>query len=443
MEISSYDDLIRFVSEKISEQFFSQERDISRRALLLDSDIYEITRKIGLETTKIIYEKALNQHLEKKALCGLQIKRNPVIEFNVIFGRISIKSPYLWKNGESYKPLRDEMKITHNGRSETVSRALTDFGSEESFERAAERFKEHYKYDTGPSAARRVAEAPAEEPQSYIENKLKTAGGNYAGGCSRRAVTMLIEADGCDIRTMQLKLKENTAETSPVRGLPKKERITEWKEVRIGFARPMDSVSKLYVGKMDTYPKVICDLFNVSVLSGLTPESRVIAVADGAPGLKEEMESQFENIQFILDKQHLKDHFYETSEELGIPEKERKGWVTPRVEAVSKGEADIVLNELEKIYSWTENKRVKRLTGYIKRFYHAVNYDKFKEKGYPNGSGEIESAHKSIPQQRLKIPGASWDIRSVNPMLSLRILRADDWWEDFWKNRTDKILKAA
>ena len=128
---------------------------------------------------------------------------------------------------------------------------------------------------------------------------------------------------------------------------------------------------------------------------------------------------------------------------MGIPKKERKGWVTPRVEAISKGEVDVVLNELEKIYSETENKRVKRLIGYITRFYHAISYNKFKEKGYPNGSGEIESAHKSIPQQRLKIPGAGWDIRSINPMLSLRILRADDWWDDFWKKRMDIMLKAA
>jgi len=29
----------------------------------------------------------------------------------------------------------------------------------------------------------------------------------------------------------------------------------------------------------------------------------------------------------------------------------------------------------------------------------------FKEKGFPIGSGEIESADQSIPQKRLKIPG--------------------------------------
>jgi hypothetical protein len=70
------------------------------------------------------------------------------------------------------------------------------------------------------------------------------------------------------------------------------------------------------------------------------------------------------------------------------------------------------------------------------------NYNEFKEKGYPIGSGEIESAHKSIPQKWLKIPGASWHKDSIDPMLALRILRADDWWDDFWNDRTEKLLAA-
>jgi len=62
-----------------------------------------------------------------------------------------------------------------------------------------------------------------------------------------------------------------------------------------------------------------------------------------------------------------------------------------------------------------------------------------KKMGYPIGSGEIESAHKSVPQKRLKIPGASWNPNSINPMPALRILRADDWWEDFWVQKTENF----
>ena len=58
------------------------------------------------------------------------------------------------------------------------------------------------------------------------------------------------------------------------------------------------------------------------------------------------------------------------------------------------------------------------------------------------GSGEIESAHKSIPQKRMKLPGACWHSTSINPMLALRILWADDWWEDFWEKRAENKMAA-
>ena len=34
----------------------------------------------------------------------------------------------------------------------------------------------------------------------------------------------------------------------------------------------------------------------------------------------------------------------------------------------------------------------------------------------PSASGEIESSHRYIPQKRLKIPGATWNPQTINPM---------------------------
>jgi hypothetical protein len=45
-------------------------------------------------------------------------------------------------------------------------------------------------------------------------------------------------------------------------------------------------------------------------------------------------------------------------------------------------------------------------------------YDYFRAMGLPIGSGEVESAHRYIPQKRLKIPGATWHPDTINPMLA-------------------------
>jgi hypothetical protein len=151
---------------------------------------------------------------------------------------------------------------------------------------------------------------------------------------------------------------------------------------------------------------------------------------------------QFPTMQFILDKSHFRDHLYDTAEDLGIKEKDRAAWVSSRIKAASDGKIDEVLKKFEDDNKIDPNQRRTRLIGYIKRFHDALDYGSFKSKGYPIGSGEIESAHKSIPQKRLKIPGASWSSESINPMLSLRILRANGWWQEFWNHRMEVLVAA-
>lgn len=35
-------------------------------------------------------------------------------------------------------------------------------------------------------------------------------------------------------------------------------------------------------------------------------------------------------------------------------------------------------------------------------------------------------------QARMKLPGAWWKQETMNPILALQTLRANDWWETFW-----------
>lgn len=334
------------------------------------------------------------------------------------------------------------MRITHQGRSEAVNRALSDFGIEESFEKAAMRFREHYHYNIGSSAVLRATKQAAHQALEYLEDKLNPVDSAGQRDENKSVEKMLVELDGCEIRTVISNVVEDSIQRTPVYNNPIKRKEMKWRDVRLGFVRPLDSTSKVFVGKMDSYPKVVGQLHDAALLSGMTPETQVIGVADGGIGLSEELKRQFSNMQFILDKSHLKDHFYETAEELGIAKKERTKWVEPRIKSISSGEVGKIKKELEEQYQQTHHRRLERLIGYINRFCDALDYNDFKEKGYPIGSGEIESAHKSIPQKRLKISGASWHPDSINPILALRIVRADNWWENFWDKRKGELLAA-
>jgi hypothetical protein len=50
----------------------------------------------------------------------------------------------------------------------------------------------------------------------------------------------------------------------------------------------------------------------------------------------------------------------------------------------------------------------------------------------PLGSGESESAHRYVIQQRLKLAGAWWKEETAADMLALRMLRANGEWNQYW-----------
>ena len=67
-------------------------------------------------------------------------------------------------------------------------------------------------------------------------------------------------------------------------------------------------------------------------------------------------------------------------------------------------------------------------------------YKEALEKNLPIGSGEVESEHRYISQKRLKLAGAWWkDINAAN-MLSLRVLRANNHWKNYWENTRLKTV---
>jgi hypothetical protein len=251
------------------------------------------------------------------------------------------------------------MHITHHGRSDAVTRALADFGRDESFGHAAKQFAEHDHYTLHSSTVSRVTKHVADEALTYVEQRLSQAD-EQARPEPEGVDQMVVEIDGCEIRTAVLTPVADSTETTPVYQNPKKQKVIHWRDVRLGFARPLDSPSKTYIGKKAAYADIVRDVGQAAVLEGMTSQTQVIGISDGGIGLKEALETQFPSRQFILDKPHLKDHLYETAEALGISRKDRTAWVAPRLKAICDGQVEQVMQELQADEATASHDRVRR-----------------------------------------------------------------------------------
>ena len=69
---------------------------------------------------------------------------------------------------------------------------------------------------------------------------------------------------------------------------------------------------------------------------------------------------------------------------------------------------------------------------YLQRRLEMIDYPYFQRRGYPIGSGSVESAHKQVVQRRFKQAGMRWAPQNVDPLLAVRDLLSNDRWHEGW-----------
>ena len=69
---------------------------------------------------------------------------------------------------------------------------------------------------------------------------------------------------------------------------------------------------------------------------------------------------------------------------------------------------------------------------YLQRRLPMIDYPYFRRKGYPIGSGSVESAHKQVVQRRFKQAGMRWAAQNVDPLLAVRDLICNGRWNEGW-----------
>jgi hypothetical protein len=121
-----------------------------------------------------------------------------------------------------------------------------------------------------------------------------------------------------------------------------------------------------------------------------------------------------------------------------------KGWLEVQRKRLKINQSTLVLaalsEALEPATVPDADAPVRACHRYLSNRLDHLDYQGALAKGLPIGSGEIESAHRYVVQQRLKRPGAWWTPGNAEAMLALRITRANEQWSAYWQ---DDVRQAA
>jgi hypothetical protein len=124
----------------------------------------------------------------------------------------------------------------------------------------------------------------------------------------------------------------------------------------------------------------------------------------------------FPKAQYILDHPHLKSHLYDTATAWALEGSARHAWVSDHLEQFWAGEARQALKSWRAHQEHAPEERLRQLIDHVTRCEEGVDYGTSHERGWPLGAGEVESAPRYVPQERLKIAGACWNPDNVNSM---------------------------
>jgi hypothetical protein len=147
-------------------------------------------------------------------------------------------------------------------------------------------------------------------------------------------------------------------------------------------------------------------------------------VGDGAPwnwSLRDEL---CPNAIEVLDFMHMVEHATDCGKAvLGEQSPWVEIWTRSIVDRVAVGAVDAVLAELRELrpaLRGTAREAVDNLIGYYKNNASRMNYPLFRALRVPIGSGVVESAHRHVIQNRMKLAGQHWSPLRAHRMALLR-----------------------
>lgn len=303
-----------------------------------------------------------------------------------------------------------------------LQRVMTDFGADHAFGQVDKKLFEHYGIEMPVSTIRKITEYHGQQMQQRRE--ITTLPSTTLG-----CLQQIAEIDGCMLPIVTISLDVDDK---------RKGKKLHWQEARLALVHEEGSVTPKFDA---TFGGSVNDagqsLLNCAVAAGFGTQTHVHGVGDGAFWIADQTHAKFgSQASYLVDFFHVCDYLA-TASKTCAPEASQV-WMETQKRLLKNNEYAVVIENLmvhlEAEDIENDKAPVRACHRYLSNRTGQLDYKGAIEKGLPIGSGEIESAHRYVIQQRLKLPGAWWKATNIEPMLALRVVRANGDWGNYWGN---------
>ena len=319
------------------------------------------------------------------------------------------------------RPFLQAAGVTARRCSLPLQRAVTDFGADHAFGQVPKKLQEHYGITIGASTVRKLTERHGlrmQGQQTQESGPIGTQGWPQQIG----------ELDGSMVPIVT---PDATA------GDKRKHKTLHWQEARLALVHAHGRVTPQFAATFGGRGEESGQALRACALAaGFGTNTQLHGVGDGAPWIAEQFTTTVgAQASYLVDFYHVCEYLAAAAP-LCAPDTPPV-WLEIQKQRLKNNDVAAVLTQLHPYVEGesvdTDHAPVRACVRYLSNRLPYLNYKGALEKGLPIGSGEIESAHRYVIQERLKVPGAWWKADNVEPMLALRVVRANGDWDQYWE----------
>lgn len=234
---------------------------------------------------------------------------------------------------------------------------------------------------------------------------------------------------------------------------------SRWREDKVAAIStylPGDGDQREPAQLVTTYQATMCEVGQFEGMVRLEAEKRglrqaqqVLVIADGGNWIDPLVERRFRSYVRIADWYHADEHLWDCARAVHVQDQNATQILAKQLEKLLwKGKVDKVIEAmaehsrklgLPQPQDGPEHPRrvLARNVGYFQTHKGHMNYPSYRKRGWPIGSGVVESGVKQF-NKRVKGTDQFWHRGGVEPILALRALwlSQDDRWDRYWSARS-------
>lgn len=218
----------------------------------------------------------------------------------------------------------------------------------------------------------------------------------------------------------------------------------EWHEMKMGIYYPVEQAVVKENGRGQLSDKVVVSTMGDAVelgqrlnwealRAGLARARNLEVLADGSAWIWNLKQQRWKSAVEVLDFYHGGEHVWALGRSLK-GEEHAKEWVQPLLHQLRHGKEKKALRTIATVSvpEGETGQAVRAQQHYFAGQQHRMNYRQIARRGWPIGSGAVESACRQR-QFRFKRPGQFWTAKGLRNLRALEEARHNRHWEQLWQ----------